>query len=151
MRDLVLFVQFKKCEKHLWRNVTFSNLKAYITHGNIIKEGMLTLSVVTIFWSLVELIGVIKVVLSPSKKIVICFTQIPLKKMTKNALYFFLKTLFVLMIFKFWPSLFGHAEKTVWLVQNSWLHNLVNKQLQYIYCPISTRESVFRFTRSGVS
>ena len=24
LHDLVLFVQFKKCEKHLWRNVTFS-------------------------------------------------------------------------------------------------------------------------------
>ena len=26
MRDLVLFVQFKKREKHPWRSVTFSNV-----------------------------------------------------------------------------------------------------------------------------
>ena len=67
---------------------------------------MLTLSIVTIFWSLVESIGVIKVGLSPSKKFVICFIQSSLK-MTKNAFYFILKTLFVLMIFKFLSSLFG--------------------------------------------
>ena len=26
LRDLVPYVQFKKCEKHLWRNVTFSKV-----------------------------------------------------------------------------------------------------------------------------
>ena len=26
LRDLVLFVQFKKCEKHTWRSVTFSKV-----------------------------------------------------------------------------------------------------------------------------
>ena len=41
------------------------------------------------------------------KKIVICFIQSSLK-MTKNAFYFVLKTLFVLMIFKFLSSFFGH-------------------------------------------
>ena len=32
--DLVPFVQFKKCEKHPWRNVTFSKVAAYITKSN---------------------------------------------------------------------------------------------------------------------
>ena len=37
---------------------------------------------------------------------------------------------------------FDHVGKTVWLerlgwMQNQWPHNLVNKQLQYTYCPIS--------------
>ena len=41
------------------------------------------------------------------KKTVICFIQSSLK-MTKNAFYFVLKTLFGLMIFKFLSSLFGH-------------------------------------------
>ena len=47
------------------------NLQAYIAHGNIIQDGMLTLSIVTIFWSLAEPIGVIKVGLSPSIKIML--------------------------------------------------------------------------------
>ena len=52
-----------------------------------------------------------KVGLSPSKKIcVICFIESPLKVM-KNAFYFILKALFVLMIFKFLSRLFGHVEK----------------------------------------
>ena len=61
----------------------------------------------------------------------------------KNAFYFILKGLFVHKIFKFLSWLFGHAEKkTAWLeregeFQNPWRHNLVNKQLQYTYCPIS--------------
>ena len=59
----------------------------------------------------------------------------------KNALYFILKALFVLKIFKFLSWLFGHVGKTAWLerqdeFQNSWRH-LVNKQLQYIYFLIS--------------
>ena len=42
LRDLVPFVQFKKCEKHPWRSVTFSRvagflpttlLKATLLHG----------------------------------------------------------------------------------------------------------------------
>ena len=33
--------------------------------------------------------------------------------MMKNALYFILKTLFVLNLFKYWPWLFGHVKK--WL------------------------------------
>ena len=41
-------------------------------------------------------------------------TENPLKLM-KNAFYFILKAVFVLMIFKFLFWLFGHVEKTVWL------------------------------------
>ena len=53
-----------------------------------------------------------KVGLSPSKKnCVICLIESPLK-MTKNAFYFILKTLFVLVIFKFLSRLFGHVRKT---------------------------------------
>ena len=54
----------------------------------------------------------LKVGLSPSKKNrFICFNESPLKMM-KNALYFILKALFALKIFKFlcWPV--GHLEKT---------------------------------------
>ena len=36
-------------------------------------------------------------------------------KMMKNALYFNLKALFVLKIFKFFSWTFGHVEKTAWL------------------------------------
>ena len=37
LRDLVPFVQFKKCEKHLWRSVTFQAatlLKTILFHGS---------------------------------------------------------------------------------------------------------------------
>ena len=53
----------------------------------------------------------IKVGLSPFKKIcVICFNESPLKMM-KKASYFILKALFVLKIFKFLSLVFGHIEK----------------------------------------
>ena len=53
----------------------------------------------------------LKVGLSPSKKIVlICFIESPLKMM-KNAFYFVLKVLFVLEILKFLPWLFDCVEK----------------------------------------
>ena len=56
----------------------------------------------------------LKVGLSPSKKIyVICLIESPLKMM-KNAFYFNLKTLFILKIFKFLSRLFGHMGKTAW-------------------------------------
>ena len=41
-------------------------------------------------------------------------TENPLK-LIRNAFYFILKAVFVLMIFKFLFWLFGHVEKTVWL------------------------------------
>ena len=34
--------------------------------------------------------------------------------MMKNAFYFILKSLFILKIFEFLSSLFGHVEKTAW-------------------------------------
>ena len=53
-----------------------------------------------------------KVELSHSKKIcVICLIESPLK-ITKNAFYFNLKSLFVLKIFKFLSQIFGHVGKT---------------------------------------
>ena len=88
----------------------------------------------------------IKVGLSPSKTgCVICLVESPLKVM-KNAFYFILKALFVLKIFKLLSQLFGHVGKTVWLerLQNSWCHNLVSKQLQYTYYPISHKIKVTR-------
>ena len=61
--------------------------------------------------------------------------------MMKNAFYLNLKAPFVLKIFKclFW--LFVHVGKPAQLereasFQSAWHHNLVNKQLQYPYCPI---------------
>ena len=79
----------------------------------------------------------LKVGLSPSKKIcVICLIDSPLKMM-KNAFYFILKALFILKIFKFLSRLFGH-------VRNSWRHNLVYKQSQYTYCPISQKVKATR-------
>ena len=62
--------------------------------------------------------------------------------MMKNAFYSSLKFSFVLEIFKFLSWLFGHVEKIAWLegqgwFLNLWRHNLVNKQSQYTYCPIS--------------
>ena len=53
----------------------------------------------------------LKARLPPSKKnFFICFNESPLKLM-KNVFYINLKALFVLKIFKFLSSLFGHREK----------------------------------------
>ena len=46
----------------------------------------------------------------PNKIIFIFFNESSLK-MIKNAFYFILKAVFVLKIFKFLSSLFGHIEK----------------------------------------
>ena len=77
----------------------------------------------------------------PKKILFICFNKSPLKMM-KNAFYFIVKARFFLEIFKFLSWLFRHVEKTTWLerqgsFQNLWRHNLVNKQWQYTYWPIS--------------
>ena len=69
--------------------------------------------------------------------------------MMKNALYFILKSLFLLKIFKFLSRLFGHAGKTAWLErwgehQNSWRRYLVCKQFQNTYFPISRKVNVTR-------
>ena len=54
----------------------------------------------------------LKVELSPSKKIcVICLIE-SLLKMMKNGFYFILKDLSVLKIFKFLSRIFGHVGKT---------------------------------------
>ena len=48
----------------------------------------------------------------PKKVHLICFNEKPLKMM-KNVLYFIIKILCVLKIFKFLTCLFGNIEKTV--------------------------------------
>ena len=60
----------------------------------------------------------------------------------KNVFYFTLEALFVFKMFRFLSWLWGHVQKTGWLerqgyFQDLWRHNLVNQQLQYIYCSIS--------------
>ena len=75
---------------------------------------MLTLSIVTIVTFVVTIVTVSIFIVSrinrSYQKVFICFIQSSLK-ITKNAFYFILKTLFVLMIFKFFSSLFGHVEE----------------------------------------
>ena len=44
-----------------------------------------------------------------------CLLQWKHFKNDENVLYFIVKALFVLTIFKFLSWLFGHVEKTVWL------------------------------------
>ena len=48
------------------------------------------------------------------KKITL-FAELKALKSNSNALYFILKALFVLKIFKFLSWLFGHVEKMAWL------------------------------------
>ena len=62
LRGMVLFVEFKICEKHPWRNVTFSKVAGlyYSWKYNIRSHVNSDLSIVTMFWSLVESIGVTK-------------------------------------------------------------------------------------------
>ena len=55
-------------------------------------------------------IKLVKVGLTPSKFFFTFFNDSP-SKMMKNALYFILKALFVLKIFKLLSSHFGHVEK----------------------------------------
>ena len=85
-----------------------SNSKTFVT-GCFLKKFALGLLNVIKFHCFGSLF---KVGLSPSKKIcVICLIESPLKMM-KNAFYFILKALFVLMIFRFLSQLFGHIGKT---------------------------------------
>ena len=57
-------------------------------------------------------VKIVKVGLSPSKKIsFICFSDSP-SKMMKNAFYFILKALFVFKIFELLSWVFGGVEKT---------------------------------------
>ena len=50
----------------------------------------------------------------PKKFLFICFNE-SLLNIMKNAFYFILKALFVLKIFKFLSSYFGHVEEMAWL------------------------------------
>ena len=71
----------------------------------------------------------VKVGSSPSKKVCgICLIESPLKVM-KNALYFNLKALFVLKIFKFLSRLFGNAGETAWLEKVRWTSKFTTSQL----------------------
>ena len=47
----------------------------------------------------------------------------------KNAFYFILKAVFVLKIFKFLSSLFGHIEKTAWLEKIRLISKFIMSQL----------------------
>ena len=58
-------------------------------------------------------------------------------KNDESVFYFTLKTLLVLKIFKFLSWTFWSWLEGSCLFWNLWRHNLVNKQLQYTYCPIS--------------
>ena len=60
-------------------------------------------------------IKLLKVGLSPSKKVCfICFNESAIKMM-KNAFYLILKAFFLHKVLKFLSLLFGHIEKTTWL------------------------------------
>ena len=55
---------------------------------------------------------ILKVGLSPSKKICVIYLIESFLKMMKNAFYFILKALLVLKLFTFLSRLFGHVAKT---------------------------------------
>ena len=67
-------------------------------------------------------------------------TESPLK-VIKKAFYFPLKALFVLKIFKFCVDFLVMYEngliRNIRLILKFRRHNVLNKQLQYTYCPIS--------------
>ena len=75
-------------------------------------------------------------------KIQFLITERPLKMM-KNALYFYLKSLFrsqdiYVFAMTFWSRRKNSSIRKLRLISKSaWRHNLVNKQLQYTYCPRS--------------
>ena len=69
-------------------------------------------------------------------------------QMMKNVFYFTLKALMVLKIFRLCLNILVMRE-IVWLVrwnwfQNLWHHNLVKKQLQYTFYPISQEVKAMR-------
>ena len=115
LRDLVVFVQLKKCEKPRWRNATFSKFAGlHYSWKYHIKR-----NVNSFYCNCILIVSRINRshhsrAFTFQKNIFICFIQSSLK-VTKNAFYFILKTLFVLMIFKFLSSLFDHVGKTAWL------------------------------------
>ena len=89
----------------------------------------------------------LKVGLSPSKKIFICFIESPLKMM-KNV-FFHLQSSFrsqdiYVFVTSFWSCRKYGLIKKVRLTSKSWRHSLVYKQLQYSYCPISRKVKATR-------
>ena len=70
-------------------------------------------------------------------------TECPLKMM-KNTFYFTLKALVVLKLFIILSWLSGHVKnslvRNIRLISKLWRPNLVKKQLQYIYWPISKKQ-----------
>ena len=79
LRVLKPFVQFKKCGKHPWRNVTLSKVAClhYSWKYDIRSYVNSDLSIVTIFWSLVESIGAIKktkeILLTEKDMVFLCY------------------------------------------------------------------------------
>ena len=114
----------KKCEKHRWRNVTFSKFAGLHYSWKCIRR-----NVNSFYCNYILILSRIdrshqSRTLTFQKNFVISFIQSSLK-MTKYAFYFILKTLFVLMIFKFLPSLdwkdkvnFKIYDVTTWLTNN---------------------------------
>ena len=105
MCDLVLFVQLKKCEKHLWSNATFSKFAGlhYSWKYHIGRN------VNSFYCNYILIVGRINRrhqsrTFTFQKKLVICFIQSSLKNDQKCFL-FDLKN-FSFMIFKFLSSLF---------------------------------------------
>ena len=85
------------------------------------------------------------------KKFVICSIKSPLK-IIKNAFYFILKALFVLKILSFCHDILVMYEKQLDQKEKVYFkidvttkcRNLVYKQLQYTYCPISYKAKATR-------
>ena len=94
----------------------------------------------------------IKVGLATSKKVcVICFIENPFKMM-KMAFYFMLKAIFVLKIFhfmSFWSCRRNGLIKQIRLISKFMTCNLVSKQLQQAYCPISHEVKATRSMKLG--
>ena len=66
----------------------------------------------------------------------------------KNAFYFTLEALFIVKIFKFCLDFLVMYKngliKKIRLVSKFMCQNLVNKQLQYTYCPVSQKVKTIR-------
>ena len=66
----------------------------------------------------------------------------------KNAFYFTLEALFIVKIFKFCLDFLviykNGLIKKIRLVSKFMRQNLVNKQLQYTYCPVSQKVKTIR-------
>ena len=99
--------------------------------------------------SLFFIFSVLKGVLSGLRQ---CLAFESSLKMMKNAFCLTLEAPFDLKMFKFLSWIFDLGEKRMirkigWF-QNLWPHNLVNKQLQYTYRPISQEAKTIRLWNS---